>query len=103
MIRVSMDSAPNYFYADKAATYRIRVKGRLDGGWIGGMWEEVLVCYGSDPTSGLDTTELVGQVRDQAALIGVINALYNNGYTVLAVVRFFPTDEIARPDETNET
>lgn len=97
-----MDSSSSHTYVDGDATYRVRVKGRLSGAWIGAMWEGVLVSYGSDPTTGLDTTNLVGQVQDQAALIGVINAVYNIGCAVLAVERFYATDEIAPPDETHD-
>ena len=33
---------------------------------------------------------LVGDVADQAALVGIINALYNMGYAVLSVERMPP-------------
>ena len=68
---------------DTPATYRIRVKGHLDISW-------------SDCLSGLTisrsgqgdepvVTTLYGQVLDQAALAGVLNALYGLHLPLLSV------------------
>jgi hypothetical protein len=58
----------------KAATYRIRVQGRLDPGLsdrLGGMYIENLV-RGDGTVESL----LEGRLSDQAALTGVLNTLY---------------------------
>jgi hypothetical protein len=68
---------------DTPATYRIRVKGYLDSSW-------------SDRLSGLAisrsiqedeqvVTTLFGQVADQAALAGVLSALYGLHLPILSV------------------
>lgn len=57
------------------APYKIRVKGYLDESWsdrLGGMAVEAVAPEGSTPE-----TILVGWLADQAALCGVLNALYD--------------------------
>ena len=56
------------------AVYRIRVYGRLDPRWperLGGMTMTI-----REEEDGLVTTELMGQLPDQAALMGVLQQLY---------------------------
>jgi hypothetical protein len=66
------------------ATYQIRVQGMLDGAWsdrLGGMRIESLAA-------GNETaTELFGKLPDQAALIGLLNCLYDLGLPLLSVER----------------
>jgi hypothetical protein len=60
---------------DLPATYQIRVKGYLDDQWserLGGM-----EISADDSVEGTLETSLVGWLPDQAALCGVLNALYN--------------------------
>ena len=60
---------------DLPATYRIRVKGYLDDRWsdrLGGMAIEAI-----GEAEGVAETSLVGWLPDQAALCGVLNALYD--------------------------
>jgi hypothetical protein len=57
------------------AIYRICVRGRLDASWsdrIGGM--QITETRGPD---GQAETILVGRLPDQAALSGILNALYD--------------------------
>ena len=46
---------------------------------------------------------LVGEVADQAALVGVINALYNMGYTVVSVERIVADEDLSLNDKDKET
>jgi hypothetical protein len=68
---------------DGPARYTIRVEGHLSPDWsarLGGL--------GITTTpGGVPVTELTGELRDQAALLGVLNALYELGLPLLAVVR----------------
>jgi hypothetical protein len=71
------------FPFDRSGNYRIRVQGFLDESWserLGGM---------SISTSSLkdqgSITALVGIVRDQAELAGVLNTLYELHLTLLSV------------------
>ena len=68
---------------DLPATYRIRVKGYLDDSWsdrLGGMEISAI-----DQAEGAPESILVGWLPDQAALCGVLNALYNLHLSLLSV------------------
>ena len=65
------------------ATYRIRVAGHLDGSWsdrLGGMVITRAFTADKQPM-----TILIGHLGDQAALSGVMNALYNLHMPVFSV------------------
>ena len=65
------------------ATYRIRVQGKLDEGWLdrlGGL------AITADTTAvNKPVTILVGHLLDQAALAGVLNTLYEMHLPLLSV------------------
>jgi hypothetical protein len=71
------------------ATYRIRVQGQLGEDWaafFGGLtlrWQEP------------DQTVLIGQVIDQAALHGLLNAIRDLGLPLLEVLRLEPEESRA--------
>lgn len=69
------------------ATYAIRVRGVVDPLWadeFGGL-RVVSVGLGAAATS-----VLTGRLADQAALLGVLNALSNLGFPLLGVERLGP-------------
>ncbi|UCF26734.1 MAG: hypothetical protein JSW42_08710 [Chloroflexota bacterium] len=73
---------------DMPATYRICVTGYLESELTERRWGMT-----SDPVEKigeLEQTALIGEVADQATLIGIINALYNSGHTVVSVERLLP-------------
>jgi len=64
------------------AVYAIRVAGELDDGWsdrLGGL--AITVCEGGKQVE----TILYGRLPDQAALLGVLNALYDHRFVLLSV------------------
>ena len=66
------------------AVYEIRFRGYLDKSWsdrLGGM----TIKPSSDDDSEGTTTTLFGQLPDQAALFGVLNALYDMRLPVISV------------------
>lgn len=68
------------------AKYRIRVKGSLDptcSDRLGGM--SITTTGEADEAT---VTTLVGQLADQAALLGVLNALYDYFHCPLLSVEF---------------
>ncbi len=70
---------------EKPHTYRIQVQGELDERWsdrLGGM---TITVDRSDEQKSVTT--LAGPLRDQAALSGVLNALYELHLPVLSVER----------------
>ena len=73
------------FVYDQPGIYAIHIAGRVDKSWsdrLGGMSVTYLESEGqnNDLVSILD-----GSLPDQAALFGVLNALYNARYPLLLV------------------
>ena len=71
------------FDGDTSSTYRIRVQGHVDSSWselIGDMTITVDSSKGRGPV-----TVLVGRLLDQAALIGVLKALYDQRIPIFSV------------------
>jgi len=70
---------------DRPANYQVNVLGRIDPSMsdlLGGMTVSPDTAEASPPV-----TTLEGELRDQAALAGVLNALYELHLTVLLVKR----------------
>ena len=85
---------------DMPATYRICVLGGLENDYAERHWGMT-----STPVEQVDEQEqtvLVGKVIDQAALVGIINALYNGGHTVVSVERFVPDEDLCLNDIDKE-
>jgi len=77
-----MMDAPS-LHLDHPAHYRIRAQGLFDASWLemlSGAW-----VIQSHQSSENETTLLVGQVMDQAALMGVLKQLYSLGFPLLLV------------------
>ena len=71
------------FPFDRPGNYRIRVIGSLDEHWserLGGLRITTSSLKDQEPV-----TVLVGQIRDQAELSGVLNTLYEFHSTLLSV------------------
>jgi hypothetical protein len=68
---------------DRRAVYRIRVEGSLQASWSDRLGDMAISLGPSD--EGLPSATLVGELRDQASLAGVLKALYELHCTVLLV------------------
>ena len=67
---------------DQPGVYAIHIAGRLDTSWsdcLGGL----TITFEEEDDSPV--TALIGWLPDQAALVGVLNALYNARYPLLFV------------------
>ena len=74
---------------EKPGKYRIEVEGRLDERWsdrLAGMHIKTSESEGKTPQ-----TSLVGHLRDQAQLSGVLNSLYELHLPIL-LVEYLPAD-----------
>jgi len=72
---------------DKPAVYHIEIQGTLSPQWaeyLGGL--EINISHQQDPS----LTTLKGEITDQAALMGILNSLYNLGFP-LRVVEYHPS------------
>ena len=98
-IKGSMMEQLPHFPIDMPATYRICVTGGLENGWAERLWG--MTSTPIEQAGEREQTLLAGKVADQAALVGIINALYNMGYAVVSVERTPPDAEIPA-DETNK-
>ena len=70
---------------DTPATYRICVTGKIESGRAQRYWG--MTSSSVQMADKQERSILLGEIADQAALIGVINALYNFGYSVVSVER----------------
>ena len=68
---------------DTPATYRIRVKGHLDSSWSDRLGGLAITSKSRD--DGPTVTALHGELLDQAALAGVLSALYGLHLPLLSV------------------
>ena len=70
---------------DMPAMYRICITGSLESELAERLWGMSSIPIGK--TAESEQTALVGEVADQAALVGIINALYNSGHSVVSIER----------------
>ena len=92
-----MDQLP-FVPMDLPATYRIRITGVLENGLAERYWG-MKSCPIETKDESIQT-ELVGEVADQAALMGIINGLYNFGHAIVSIERLLP-DADPHMDDTN--
>jgi len=71
------------FLISHPAVYRIRVRGRMDPKWSGYLQGMTLTVF--EEAGKAAFTELSGLLPDQAALMGVLQQLYNRNIPLLSV------------------
>lgn len=79
------------FLVDRPGRYCIRVQGWLSASWSSRLSDMVITV--KQPASQPALTTLTGEVTDQAALLGVLNTLFDLGYPLLKVERLDPLTE----------
>jgi hypothetical protein len=72
------------FPFNRSGNYRIRVLGSLDESWSKRLYGFRITAVNIKDQEG-PVTELVGKVRDQAELSGVLETLYEAHFTLLSV------------------
>jgi len=70
---------------DLPATYQISVQGRIDSTWSDRLEGMAICLVMVEP--GPPVTTLKGELRDQTALVGVLNTLYELHLPLLLVKR----------------
>ena len=68
---------------DTPANYRIRLQGNLDQSWS--VYLEEMTITVAKTAAGAPVTVLTGRLVDQAALVGVLNNVYDLGFSLLSV------------------
>jgi hypothetical protein len=66
---------------DSPAIYKIKVQGKLSSSWSDSLSGMNITSYKQDG----NVTTLVGMLRDQAALAGVLQTLYELRFPILLV------------------
>jgi hypothetical protein len=83
---VSVNIQPNNsILFDRPAVYTIRVQGHIDPSWSARL--EGMAIRSSPDQLGTTGTTLIGEITDQSALAGVLNAIYELHLPVLSVER----------------
>ena len=77
------ESQKTKYHFQKPAVYKIQVKGHLDTSWTERM-AGMQITNASLP-NGSPVSFLIGRLEDQAALSGVLNALFDNRMVVISV------------------
>ena len=70
---------------DTPASYRIRIEGPLDKRWSESLCG--MAISSARRRGGPTVTTLTGELTDMAALMGVLNTVYDLGFTLLKVER----------------
>jgi hypothetical protein len=68
----------------RPGNYRIRVLGSLDESWSERLGGLRITAFNPKDRKG-PVTELIGKVRDQAELSGILETLYEMHFTLLSV------------------
>ena len=96
-----MSPSSKLFLFDMPGSYLIRVQGELSTNWSSRFSDMVITQNETADQESVMT--LTGEVRDQAALLGVLNMLYDLGCPLLNVERLddVPTAEDLEPTEVD--
>ena len=76
---------------DTRSIYRITIQGRLDPTWITDMCDMRVRHENHKGQSSVTT--LTGELVDQAALLGILNVVYNLGYPLLSLSYLATADQ----------
>ena len=77
------ENRPRFNEERSTARYRIRIYGHLDSSWSNSLGDMVITRAFTKQRQPM--TILVGSLKDQAALSGVLNALYDLNYDLVSV------------------
>ncbi len=85
MLLTMEPSSQQGYLLDTRGRYRILVHGTLDPGWSDRLCG--MVVSAAQTADGTPATTLIGELTDQSALVGVLNALHDFGIALVAVER----------------
>ena len=95
-----MNQSDKHMLFDQPGCYQIRVGGRLNASWSSRLSDMAVTVRQSG--SRQPVTTLTGDLRDQAALMGVLGALYDMGYPLLNVERIGDLSAAEEPGRSCE-
>jgi len=80
-----MNNINNQFRQNRPHIYQIQVQGRISEQWS--RWFDGMTFEVEEMSDSRTITTVTGAVIDQAALIGLLQKLYNLGFVLLDVRR----------------
>ena len=88
----------SYFRMESPGKYQITIQGCLNADWSDRLGGLSIITTQSD--DGQSVTILTGVLVDQAALLGVLNTLYDLRYPLLSLrrIEYCASDETSRHD-----
>ena len=94
-----MNQKDNHYLFDQPGRYRIFVQGQLSTNWSSRLSDMEITV--KESANQQPVTILIGELRDQAALMGVLNALYDMRCPVLKVEQLDagPPVDVPQADE----
>jgi hypothetical protein len=78
---------------EQPGIYAIHIAGRMDKSWADRLGGLTITFIEEDDENNQPVTVLKGCLPDQAALLGILNTLYNLRYPVLFVRYLRPVDQ----------
>jgi hypothetical protein len=96
-----LDPSSRRLFFDLPGRYRIRVRGELSASWASRLGDMAITVR--QAASQQQVTTLTGEVSDQAALMGVLNTLYDMGFPLLKVERLGSAPSAESPSRGGET
>jgi len=81
-----MKNSSQRFRQGQPATYLIQVQGWISERWVD-WFDDMTITVRDDEDGAPAVTTLTGTVADQAALLGLLQKLYNLGFPLLLVRR----------------
>ena len=96
-----MNQGSRRFLFDLPSRYRIRVLGPLNADGASRLADMTITLR--QAANQQQVTTLIGEVRDQAALMGVLTMLYDMGFPLLEVERLGPPPSAEDPNRRGET
>ena len=97
----TLNPSSRRFLFDLPSRYRIRVQGPVGAGWVSRTADMTITVR--QAASQQQVTTLTGEVRDQAALMGVLMELYEMGFPLLKIERLGPPPSAEDPNLPGET
>ena len=76
-------ATPNHLTLNSPARFEIHVQGEVPGSWADRFGEMRVASF--DPGDGRAVSVLIGRVRDQAALMGILQSLYGLQLPLISV------------------
>jgi hypothetical protein len=98
MIGWRQPAMPASEYSNRPLHFRVRFRGTLSASWFATLQD---VTLSTTRTGSVTETTLTGEAPDEAALIGLVNLLYQIGCSLVLVETLADSASAGQPDTPN--